>query len=211
MHMGTTTAGLEYSGLAHGSPPCTWGQPRNPESQQSGFRFTPMHMGTTAPVGHDLRCPSVHPHAHGDNTQVGQPDMLLGGSPPCTWGQRLSSCRTSHSVSGSPPCTWGQLPRPRRPFRSATVHPHAHGDNSTAGAFTQQQVGSPPCTWGQPHALAHRKTPFRFTPMHMGTTSGVPPAKQHHTVHPHAHGDNASGAEDRLTGVRFTPMHMGTT
>ena len=75
---------------AFGSPPCTWGQRQGGSADRGRVRFTPMHMGTTqtAPrlarrtrftpmhMGTTFTMPRtakptpVHPHAHGDNTNI---------------------------------------------------------------------------------------------------------------------------------------------
>ena len=115
-------------------------------------------------------------------------------------------------IVGSPPCTWGQRCGPMPPNGACSVHPHAHGDNSSSLSGFFAPFGSPPCTWGQrrvflrsPHAVG------RFTPMHMGTTPSARDQRRSRPVHPHAHGDNPVDEAPGEESGRFTPMHMGTT
>ncbi len=91
MHMGTTHPPMTEAERLRGSPPCTWGQRPRREPMAKPIRFTPMHMGTTSQGRWVSTGVSVHPHAHGDNS--GGPGLMLGlvGSPPCTWGQRLTT------------------------------------------------------------------------------------------------------------------------
>ncbi len=72
---------------------------------------------------------------------------------------------------GSPPRAWGQRANSSSIRSTASVHPHARGDNE---AFIAQPFAS-----------------FRFTPTRVGTTRVGAARRADYPVHPHARGDNA--------------------
>ena|ERR1035437_7648436 len=71
-----------------GSPPRAWGQPVRLQQRRPSARFTPTRVGTTASATLPQTLVPVHPHARGDNSEVGLDLLQIRGSPPRAWGQR---------------------------------------------------------------------------------------------------------------------------
>jgi len=69
-----------------GSPPHTWGPPNRTARLDDGYRFTPTHVGTTAPPYRSAKSWPVHPHTRGDHQVVLFLYSCYYGSPPHTWG-----------------------------------------------------------------------------------------------------------------------------
>ena len=114
---------------------------------------------------------------------------------------------------------------------TASVHPHACGDNQILPGKLRVSNGSPPRVWGQRPVIQVSGGAPRFTPTRVGTTVGVADRVRLLAVHPHACGDNArkgskreakDGSPPRVWGqpppaalgsacLRFTPTRVGTT
>ena len=80
-------------------------------------------------------------------------------------GKTLTYNRLASSVDGSPPRVWGKLSGVSATNSTATVHPHACGENIGTPTSSFCHCGSPPRVWGKP-------PPGRVTPPSSG---GSPP------------------------------------
>ncbi len=169
MHMGTTGR-LASSALlrsvhphAHGDNGWSGGGDRGE------VRFTPMHMGTTSTAEYSARVVRFTPMHMGTTGKAIVTTSIQGGSPPCTWGQRVVFL-TDATQGRFTPMHMGTTMILLVASQSVPVHPHAHGDNgliriedAAVGRFTPMHMGtsplgtssfsflfgSPPCTWGQ--------------------------------------------------------------
>jgi hypothetical protein len=133
---------------------------------------------------------AVHPHARRDNTKTDTAALVMTGSPPCAWGQPVLVFREGPFVRFTPTRVGATSPDSRC-IRWLPVHPHACGDNSSKVIVNSSPSGSPPRAWGQRSRLQPDVLDNRFTPTRVGTTLRYRRAWRHHTVHPHARGDDA--------------------
>ncbi len=177
------------------------------------------------------------------------------GSPPRVWGKRqlLDLQRSLHRFTPTrvgktyclvladdlqplrfTPTRVGKTCRRRRKRPSASVHPHACGENSIFANSAAATSGSPPRVWGKLVPLRaptrlRRFTPTRvgkterrvdgvvirdrFTPTRVGKTPADPGTIPSPPVHPHACGENiavfptvgpSDGSPPRVWGKRGT-------
>ena len=216
--------------LRCGSPPRVWGQraPRQPRAPRQ--RFTPTRVGTTRSPGAGSTAGSVHPHACGDNGQLGRQLVLAAGSPPRVWGQPRQVA-VNRPVCRFTPTRVGTTPALAEEYSLLAVHPHACGDNANSFGSQCPSIGSPPRVWGQLKRCFAAFRAVRFTPTRVGTTDASAQQRSVVAVHPHACGDNScctcsaaaiTGSPPRVWGQRlhemfdcvvprFTPTRVGTT
>jgi len=71
-----------------GSPPRVWGQRIQLPEIGALRRFTPTRVGTATSSPPTTPPPTVHPHACGDSSSLGDVLRSSVGSPPRVWGQR---------------------------------------------------------------------------------------------------------------------------
>ena len=121
-----------------GSPPYTWGIPRNAYWIVTSVRITPIYVGNTLMDIDGEDDTEDHPHIRGEyikasgirSPHLGSPHL---GSPPYTWGIPGSSLQTSPGCGD---------------------HPHIRGEYLKAVTVKLYEVGSPPYTWGIPQVQA---------------------------------------------------------
>ena len=69
-----------------GSPPHTWGTPKQKLDQDTNNRITPTYMGNTRRLKNKMKKLMDHPHLHGEHKPKIPPIVKTVGSPPLTWG-----------------------------------------------------------------------------------------------------------------------------
>ena len=226
-----------------------WGRLQSYDFLNPGLRFTPTHVGTTTSPRRTRSAETVHPHACGDDVPTVIYTTPGNGSPPRMWGRRDSarSLRARHRFTpthvgttiaaieslitqfGSPPRMWGRRSRYRACSCETPVHLHACGDDSISRARPRAWAGSPPRMWGRPSrgspgGSVSRFTPthvgtttgekslhcsFRFTPTHVGTTWDTEGSQTRRSVHPHACGDDVPHADAALRHGGSPPRMWG--
>ena len=185
---------------------------RRPRRLDRGDRFTPTHVGNTAPCGsvQDRRGGSpprtwgipiirlfvveavtVHPHARGEYTLGCEYAAASSGSPPRTWGILVQD-HGPELVAGSPPRTWGIPSSPQSSVGMRTVHPHARGEYDWREMTRAGTDGSPPRTWGIPYAAYLLGLPRGSPPRTWGIRTTRLLEAGVHPVHPHARGEYRS-------------------
>ena len=221
---------LEQPHQSIGSPPRVWGRLARERHVELQNRFTPTRVGTTATRPAPPPCPTVHPHACGDDDRPEWTMLSVHGSPPRVWGRpsRWSSPRLGWRFT---PTRVGTTATPYMVSSRSPVHPHACGDDAQAQQPTSNPAGSPPRVWGRRRVLLLQVVPVRFTPTRVGTTRIGSESAWCISVHPHACGDDMSsssgrspaggspprvwgrrdGGRDEVGDARFTPTRVGTT
>ncbi len=206
-----------------GSPPRMWGTRSRQTAGRRCGRFTPTHVGNTAPCVCLCLLLTVHPHACGEHqVRPGQFDPERG-SPPRMWGTRRKTMSRS-PCSRFTPTHVGNTTSCRLAAKGQPVHPHACGEHCPPLLHPSGVLGSPPRMWGtpntsqqetqnepvHPHACGeHAGHPAgldvvsRFTPTHVGNTCCLPNQYRARTVHPHACG------EHRCLGLAL-PLRRGS-
>jgi len=113
------------------------------------LRFTPTRVGKTFVDVEEYWDDTVHPHACGeDGAQVAISTEAFG-SPPRVWGRRWS-CPTFIWGGRFTPTRVGKTSSGTPLFRSASVHPHACGEDAGSTHPIARSRGSPPRVWGRP-------------------------------------------------------------
>ncbi len=117
----------------------------------------------------------------------------------------------------------------RGPLRP--VHPHARGEQPCTHARPPWCLGSSPRTWGTGRRGGIHVSQSRFIPTHVGNRFPDRRTSLHHSVHPHARGEQmlgqidnhgCSGSSPRTWGtdfilliwscrLRFIPTHVGNS
>ena len=173
------------------------------------------------------------------------------GSPPHTWGRRaqldpLTPALAVHPhTRGEDACFEKPLAAERRftpthvgktcpspsPCTCRSVHPHTRGEDSLRRGSSKALAGSPPHTWGRHARRQSDPVRDRFTPTHVGKTTGSRSTSRAASVHPHTRGEDlfvccrrarSRGSPphtwgrrqqppDRVGDGRFTPTHVGKT
>ncbi len=166
---GDDCSGVQARSCAFGSPPRAWGRRWRTSSGDSGMRFTPTCVGTTAsmPRGRSVR--AVHPHVRGDDALAPRTMTVPIGSPPRAWGRRAEGPEPGRVVRFTPTCVGTTGAVPGSPARRP-VHPHVRGDDALRRQTLDLTNGSPPRAWGRRQAGARCPSEKRFTPTCVGTT-----------------------------------------
>jgi len=193
-----------------GSPPRAWGRLRKAKGLTQRERFTPTRVGTTRPRSSSSPLSPVHPHARGDDVSLWGLPIEEAGSPPRAWGRRPAHSRAA-AVHRFTPTRVGTTSPPGTAPPSATVHPHARGDDIATGNRATFSDGSPPRAWGRPEDRLLDVEDQRFTPTRVGTTKKTCPRDGNRSVHPHARGDDSNNRTPKPACTRFTPTRVGTT
>ena len=110
-----------------GSPPRTWGIRARAVLGPGGARFTPTHVGNTPASRAAAAAAAVHPHARGEYGYRICDGCGRHGSPPRTWGIRLTPAVPPPSCRFTPTHV-GNTPRRHRAGEGRPVHPHARGE-----------------------------------------------------------------------------------
>ena len=135
-----------------GSPPHTWGILQQWHFSQIPRRFTPTHVGNTAPPRAKVARRPVHPHTRGEYSHVCTCVNTPFGSPPHTWGIRLPR-PVSLAVLRFTPTHVGNTGAYHLHYIEVPVHPHTRGEYHRRPLFARPAAGSPPHTWGIPICL----------------------------------------------------------
>ncbi len=158
---------------ANGSPPRMWGTLGSITEQIPHCRFTPTHVGNTAPVSLAPVRLTVHPHACGEHTCSRCLCDCNNRSPPRMWGTH----RFIRSVSlhyRFTPTHVGNTCLSNSTVIARSVHPHACGEHWGYRLPAPGLCGSPPRMWGTRPCPTTRIAAIRFTPTHVGNTVGRP-------------------------------------
>ena len=114
-----------------GSSPRTWGTGLQAHPTMSHRRFIPTHVGNRRILFPMTYAESVHPHARGEQGAMPTSTTWAGGSSPRTWGTGVLDLlqrpqrRFIPTHVGNSGCS-------TRPGASASVHPHARGEQKSA-------------------------------------------------------------------------------
>jgi len=191
-----------------GPSPRTWGE-RNPEPRKSALdRTIPTHVGRTPLVNFRPRPITDHPHARGENSNLGQDEVDEAGPSPRTWGELVLSFLCHLSFRTIPTHVGRTAEVAAGPGR-LTDHPHARGENAAAADPRHGPVGPSPRTWGELQHVLSRPLQVRTIPTHVGRTKpcsspAVPPPD-----HPHARGENESSIIFLATSCGPSPRTWG--
>ncbi len=137
---------------------------------------------------------TVHPHACGENGCDRATESRKGGSSPRLWGKRCADS-TGWEQSRFIPTPVGKTDGAGLAGGSATVHPHACGENAAIVTSRPAACGSSPRLWGKRLNKLDRT--------------------RRDAVHPHACGENAAivtsrpaacGSSPRLWGKRLNKL-----
>ncbi len=154
----------------------------------------------------------------------------MRGSPPHTWGILGLGITAGYDIRFTPTHV-GNTHLALALVSRMTVHPHTRGEYSYLPAIRYSRPGSPPHTWGILVPGNAKEFNYRFTPTHVGNTSGAGTGQDPLSVHPHTRGEygpensssvNSTGSPPHTWGIlhyalpsllliRFTPTHVGNT
>ena len=76
----------QHFAIVEGSPPHTWGIPKESLTNAGMDRITPTYMGNTDQTDRRKSSTGDHPHIHGEYVAVPNGALAASGSPPHTWG-----------------------------------------------------------------------------------------------------------------------------
>src|SRR5690606_18174675 len=128
--------------------PRAWGRRSRGRHSGAEARYTPTRVGTTCRlIGRSTRW-AVHPHARGDDATVPASVSTADGTPPRAGGRqrRPQAGAARHRYT---PTRVGTTAVVLSVANTATVHPHARGDDSTTDALPPSGNGTPPRAWGR--------------------------------------------------------------
>ena len=194
-----------------GSPPRTWGRPGRCVGGDARVRFTPTYVGKTSEGALRSKKYSVHPHVRGEDSVPGWRWNRRYGSPPRTWGRRVTgtvvfgappvhphvrgedarAAADRPAAPGSPPRTWGRPACPCGHRGSGPVHPHVRGEDKKEDIWIGENHGSPPRTWGRLQDGDAVLLAERFTPTYVGKTAFLSSCRRYMAVHPHVRGEDS--------------------
>ncbi len=154
-----------------GSSPRLWGTQGLIMSPLSLVRFIPTPVGNTMSQHVLTSICSVHPHACGEHSTLGQFTTPGTGSSPRLWGTPYS---LQHKQVGdrfipTPVGNTYHLPPHRR---ARPVHPHACGEHADVPPASTPGTGSSPRLWGTRFLLFRGHEISRFIPTPVGNTPG---------------------------------------
>jgi len=153
----------------HGSSPRAWGT--RPLCRRRGdvCRFIPTCMGNSLTKAVKENTEAVHPHVHGE-LFINQIIYIVAiGSSPRAWGTRARRDQTPHRDRFIPTCM-GNSDCISARQRSASVHPHVHGELICNCSPYSNSSGSSPRAWGTPRPHDRRPRSLRFIPTCMGNS-----------------------------------------
>ena len=174
-----------------GSSPRAWGTHEMPLEDEVGYRFIPTCMGNSRARGAPHRARSVHPHVHGELISSSTSSTCAAGSSPRAWGTPVPRGPPPVPVRFIPTCM-GNSSSSEASTRSASVHPHVHGELyiSLSGGFGRR--GSSPRAWGTHLSTGEEPRLDRFIPTCMGNSRTFSTGRSGGAVHPHVHGELSS-------------------
>ena len=151
-------------------------------------RFIPIHTGNSC----QKPCLSlplpVHPHTHGELAGCPVQSRSICGSSPYTRGTPTMNTPTEAAARFIPIHTGNSREEPAR-RRSATVHPHTHGELLYLVKWEIGRIGSSPYTRGTQQPTFPCFPCRRFIPIHTGNSCQVVCIRNVFPVHPHTHGE----------------------
>lgn len=152
-----------------GLPPHAWGGRAAPVTTGDHTRLTSTCVGRTCLARGRCFARSAHPHMCGEDHRGLLLVVVLGGSPPHTWGGPAQGLTGSQDRRLTPTCV-GRTYCSVSSAYPGTAHPHMRGEDAVVDAAEVHGHGSPP------HARGGRRTPrsgalpLRLTPTCAGRT-----------------------------------------
>ena len=113
-----------------GSPPHTWGIQNGFEKYGEKYRITPTYMGNTTVSLRALQSTKDHPHIHGEYATKKLLTCRSLGSPPHTWGIRITN-RDVAELTRITPTYMGNTIIMIKATQGTGDHPHIHGEYVT--------------------------------------------------------------------------------
>ena len=154
--------------------------------------------------------PQDHPHIRGEYFKNFTPRGVKPGSPPYTWGIRLSFDFGGLEV-GITPIYVGNTAFYLTLFPPRWDHPHIRGEYHTKGNTNTMKWGSPPYTWGILGAVLAVLRISWITPIYVGNTVSHTESKRlSQGSPPYTWGILLATGEQRLSN-RITPIYVGYT
>jgi len=194
---------------APGSSPRTWGTPSGAGLIPNQLRFIPTYMGNAGRGSISFSVLAVHPHVHGERSNMVVHVLALYGSSPRTWGTRaLDRLQTTHRRFI--PTYMGNALSQSRTTTSPPVHPHVHGERALPLGAVLYVFGSSPRTWGTLPTDPIDHLVARFIPTYMGNAASRKRPKARGSVHPHVHGERSTNAPARPFPDGSSPRTWGT-
>ena len=174
---------------ATGPSPRGWGELRNRMRVNGCGRTIPTRVGRTLEIQRCRRPAPDHPHAGGENADLGKRHVPDFGPSPRGWGElgmrrrRERSWRTIPTRVGR---TYvGHLGSEYQPD-----HPHAGGENEAGEATSVSINGPSPRGWGERFTPPEHKCAPRTIPTRVGRTNEIQSLESLSADHPHAGGEN---------------------
>ena len=200
----------QHFAIVEGSPPHTWGIPKESLTNAGMDRITPTYMGNTDQTDRRKSSTGDHPHIHGEYVAVPNGALAASGSPPHTWGIHRLAFLFPAQTWITPTYMGNTSPRYLMMIRSKD-HPHIHGEYACQALRSPKNTGSPPHTWGIQFSPVRPTISVRITPTYMGNTHIVPPKIKLCKDHPHIHGEYKITTRYLSRNCRITPTYMGNT
>ncbi len=144
-----------------GSSPRTWGTQLCISHVSYILRFIPTYMGNAVSGIHPPAAGAVHPHVHGERTDVSPQPHRFFGSSPRTWGTPVHVCPVDETGRFIP-TYMGNASHSPVFRRRCSVHPHVHGERIEGGGSFRSRAGSSPRTWGTLIPFYSRKVESYF-------------------------------------------------
>ena len=212
-HVGKTAAWSSRLPSSTVHPHACGENQQNMVSIPENVRFIPTHVGKTSRTWSAYRktcgssprmwgklqyrssricCPSVHPHACGENVYRMMTPVRICGSSPRMWG-KLTFTEDIQIGNRFIPTHVGETFNVLHFRIPPAVHPHACGGNirpaecpDDSGRFIPTRM------WGKLAWGSYSHVEGRFIPTHVGETPVCPAYPSVESVHPHACGGNPS-------------------
>ena len=134
------------------SSPRMWGMVHRHIGHSALCLFIPTHVGN-GPSRRSAVLPiPVHPHACGEQYQVGHRQVPVRGSSPRMWGTDVTVDLSNPSIRFIPTHV-GNSNRNREEIYYKPVHPHACGEQKLWSIYPISETGSSPRMWGTGHRM----------------------------------------------------------
>ena len=141
--------------------------------ENSTYRFTPAHAGTTVQASCGSVPPRVHPRSRGEYPPYIVRSFQMSGSPPLTRGIRRSWLMMVRCLRFTPAHA-GNTPFLEKNNSCYEVHPRSRGEYLQNPNHLYKCLGSPPLTRGILTGVKEKYPAARFTPAHAGNTAYRP-------------------------------------
>ena len=173
-----------------GSSPRAWGTLRLLGRQQLDRRFIPTRVGNTRAMILRVARTPVHPHARGEHSASGSPNLSRNGSSPRAWGTHQQA-RHARPHRRFIPTRVGNTSTAPRSLNHFAVHPHARGEHVMTPEWIRRVGGSSPRAWGTLQRQRRVEQERRFIPTRVGNTPCASARLTAIAVHPHARGEHS--------------------